>query len=134
MGFYGGKDSQGQTWGPVNIAGCWATAEKEMNKWIAVDKDHVDGGLTGTITDLHGVGNWTTSGADCLDITDMECPRDPEPVDATALQVGPGDEEITATTTSRAQRKRWSGSDTAVAWRACGVRWGHLGGGSGWFR
>jgi hypothetical protein len=93
MGFYGGKDSQGQTWGPVNIAGCWATAEKEMNKWIAVDKDHVDGGLTGTITDLHGVGNWTTSGADCLDITDMECPRDPEPVDATALQVGPGDEE-----------------------------------------
>ena len=93
MGFYGGKDSQGQTWGPVNIAGCWATAEKEMNKWIAVDKDHVEGGLTGTITDLHGVGNWTTPGADCLDITDMECPRDPEPVDATALQAGPGDEE-----------------------------------------
>ena len=57
MGFYGGKDSQGQTLGPVNIAGCWATAEKEMNKWIAVDKDHVDGGLTGAITDLHGVGN-----------------------------------------------------------------------------
>ena len=25
-----------------------ATAEKEMNKWIAVDKVHVDGGLTGT--------------------------------------------------------------------------------------
>ena len=56
MGFYGGKDSQGQTWGPANIAGCWATAEKEMDKWIAVDKGHVDGGLTGTITDLHGVG------------------------------------------------------------------------------
>jgi len=93
MGFYGGKDSQGATWGPVNIAGCWAKAEKEMNKWIAVDKDHVDGGLTGTITDLHGAENWTTSGDDCLDITDMECPPDPEPVDATALQVGPGDEE-----------------------------------------
>ena len=43
--------------------------------------------------DDHGPprGNWATSGADCLDITDMECPRDPEPVDATALQVG--DEE-----------------------------------------
>ena len=41
-----------------------------MNKWIAVDKDHVDGGLTGTIMDLHGVGNWTTSGDDCLDITE----------------------------------------------------------------
>ena len=39
------------------------------------------------------MGNWTTSGAKCLDITDMECPRDPEPLDATALQVGPGDEE-----------------------------------------
>ena len=64
-----------------------------MNKWITVDKDHVDGGLTGTIMDLHGVGNWTTSGDDCLDITDMEFPRDPEPLDATALQVGPGDEE-----------------------------------------
>ena len=32
-----------------------------MNKWIAVDKDHVDGGLTGTVTGLRGVGNWTTS-------------------------------------------------------------------------
>ena len=30
---------------------------------------------------------------DHLDNTDLECPRDPEPVDATALQVGPGDEE-----------------------------------------
>ena len=117
MCFYGGKDSQGATWGPATIAGCWATAEKEMDKWIAADKDHVDGGLTGTITDLHGVGNeleleliqshmaqkpmlrgevgahWITTGAGCLDITDMECPRDPEPLDATALQVGPGDEE-----------------------------------------
>ena len=93
MGFYGGKDSQGQTWGPANIAGCWAPAEKEMNKWIAAGMGQPDGSLTGAITDLHGVGNWTTSGADCLDITDMECPRDPEPVDATALQVGPGDEE-----------------------------------------
>ena len=47
--------------------------------------------------------NWTTSGDDCLDITDMECPRDPEPLDATALELepldatalegGPGDEE-----------------------------------------
>ena len=85
MGFYGGKDSQGATWGPVNIAGCWARAEKEMDKWIAVDKDRADGGLTVAITDIHGVGNWTTSGDDCLDITDLECPRDPEPHDATAL-------------------------------------------------
>ena len=93
MGFYGGKDSQGATWGPANIAGCWARAEKKMVKWIAAGKGHADGGLTGTTTELHGVRNWTTSGDDCLDIADMECPRDPEPVDATALQVSPGDEE-----------------------------------------
>jgi hypothetical protein len=75
MGFYGGSDGRGTTWEAVNIAGCWTKAEGEMNKWIAVDKDHVDGGLTGKITNLHGAGNWTTSAADCLDITDMECPR-----------------------------------------------------------
>jgi len=79
--------------GPGDYGPVFPPAEKEMNKWIAVDKDHVDGGLTWTVTDLHGVGNWTTSGAKCLDITDMECPRDPEPLDATALQVGPGDEK-----------------------------------------
>ena len=49
--------------------------------------------MTGTITDLHGAGNWTSTGVGCLDITDMECAPDPEPVDATGLQVGPGDEE-----------------------------------------
>ena len=122
------------TWRPASIAGCWTRAEKELSKWIAAGRGRADDGLTGEITGLHGIGNWTTSGDDCFHITDMGCLRDPEPVDATALQVGPGDEEITATTTSRAQRKRRSGSDTAVAWRACGVRWGHLGGGSGWFR
>ena len=37
--------------------------------------------------------NWTTSSGDYLDITDMECPRDPEPLDATALQADPWDEE-----------------------------------------
>ena len=63
-GFYGGKDSQEATWGPANIAGCWAKAEKGMVKWIAADKGQPDGGLTGTITGLHGVGNRTTSGDD----------------------------------------------------------------------
>jgi hypothetical protein len=91
MGFYGGGDDSGTTWGAVNIAGCWTKAEGETNRWIAVDKDHIDGGLTGTITDLHGVENWTTSVADCLDITDMECSPDPEPVDATVVQVRPAD-------------------------------------------
>ena len=47
MGFYGDKDSQEATWGPVNIAGCWAEAAKGMAKWVAADKGHADGGLTG---------------------------------------------------------------------------------------
>ena len=39
------------------------------------------------------MGNWTTSGDDCLDIAEMGCSRDPGPLHATALQVGQGDEE-----------------------------------------
>ena len=62
-------------------------------RYYTLLQGHVDGGLTGTITDLHGAGNWTSTGVGCLDITDMECAPDPEPVDATGLQVGPGDEE-----------------------------------------
>ena len=64
-----------------------------MVKWIEADKGHADGGLTGMTTDLHGAENWTTPGDNCLDIADMKCLRGPEPVGATALQFGPGDEE-----------------------------------------
>ena len=60
---------------------------------LALFQDHVDGGLTGTIRDLRGAGNWTSTGVGCLDITDIECAPDPEPVDAAGLQVGTGDEE-----------------------------------------
>ena len=93
LGFYGGSDGRGHTWEAVNIAGCWATAESETNKWIAHDVVHVAGGLTGTITNLHGVENWTSTEADCLNIGDMEVDPDPAPLDATVLQIGAGDEE-----------------------------------------
>ena len=49
--------------------------------------------MTRTIRDLRGAGNWTSTGVGCLDITDIQCAPDPEPVDATGLQVGTGDEE-----------------------------------------
>ena len=64
LGFYGGSDGRGHTWEAVNIAGCWATAESEMNKRMVHDVVHVAGGLTGTITNLHGVENWTSTEAD----------------------------------------------------------------------
>ena len=94
MGFYGGTDTRAsESWLRVDVAGCWATAMKEMNRWIAADKDHVDGGLTGTIMALGNVDKWTTSDANCLDVADMDCAPAPAPLDATVLQVGPADEE-----------------------------------------
>ena len=134
MGFYGGKGSQEATWGPVNVAGCWAKAEKGMASWIAAGMGQPDGSLTGAITDLHGVGNWTTSGDNCLGIADMECTTTPSPLTRPPYRPAKGTRKITATTASRAQRNRRSGNDTAVTLRACGVRSGHLGGRSGWFR
>ena len=54
---------------------------------------HVAGGLTDTITNLHGVENWTSTEEDCLNIGDMEVDPDPAPLDATVLQIGAGDEK-----------------------------------------
>ena len=42
---------------------------------------------------LGNVDKWTTSDANCLDITDMDCAPAPAPLDATALQVCPADED-----------------------------------------
>ena len=133
VGFYGGKDSQEATWGPANVAGCWARAEKGMAYWIAAGMGQPDGSLAGAITDLHGVGNWTTSGDNCPGIADMECTTTPSPLTRPPYRPAQGTRKFTATAASRAQRKRRSGSDTAVAWRACGVfsSLGPLGGGAG---
>ena len=53
MGFCGGM-FEGNSWGPVNVAGCYRKAEDKMNKLIATDMSHVEGGLHGTIDELNG--------------------------------------------------------------------------------
>ena len=70
-GFYGGQAHDGTTWGVIDIAGCWRTAESEINKWITKDVAHVADGLTGTVRDLGGYQNWTRTPEDCLNIQDM---------------------------------------------------------------
>ena len=93
MGFYGGTDTHGRVWPLVDIAGCYAKAEGEMNRWIAADKSHVADGLHGTITDLKGAGAWTSTPEDCLNITGMEVPVE-SPVEVVALTPEYEDEEI----------------------------------------
>ena len=70
-GFYGGDGHGTHVWGPVDIAGCWTKAMGEMNAWIAKDLAHEQDGLSGNLMDLVGAEKWTSTGADCLDITDM---------------------------------------------------------------
>ena len=83
LGFYGGTDANNTTWGEVNIAGVWETAEREMNAWIKKDIEYVADGLTGTITDLRGAEAWTSTGPECLDCADMDVDADPPPPDIT---------------------------------------------------
>jgi hypothetical protein len=64
-----------------------------MNAWIKKDREHVADGLQGTITNLEGAALWTDSEADCLDIKDMECDKDPEPADVTVAQVADSEDE-----------------------------------------
>jgi hypothetical protein len=64
-----------------------------MNAWIKKDSEPVTDGLQGTITDLEGAALWTESEADCLDIKDMECDKDPVPADVTVAQVTDSEDE-----------------------------------------
>ena len=61
-------------------------------KRFANDVAHVAGGLTSTITNLHGAENWSSTQVDCLDIGDMMDP-DPAALDATVLKIGVGKKE-----------------------------------------
>ena len=70
-GFYGGDGHGTHEWGPVDIAGCWTKAMGEINAWIAKDLAHEQDGLTGNLVALVGSEKWTSTGADCLGITDM---------------------------------------------------------------
>ena len=90
MGFYGGDDGQGTSWGAINVAGCWRKAEEHINAWIAKDRSHVADGLAGSIDDLLGAEAWTETPSTCLDITDMDVDEDPRPVDVVgAVEVDP---------------------------------------------
>jgi len=92
MGFYGGT-FEGNSWGPVNVAGCYRKAEDEMNKWIEKDLSHVKDGLHGTTGDLKGWEAWAASPPDCLNIQDMEVDAAPGAVEADVLVVSDGEDE-----------------------------------------
>jgi hypothetical protein len=59
------------------VRGCWETAKREMNTWIAMDKSNNDGrdggrvGVTGELGQLEGGERWTGSSDTCLSIDDM---------------------------------------------------------------
>jgi transposase len=71
LGFYGGAGHGTHEWGPVDIAGCWTKAMGEINSWIAKDLAFEEDGLTGDLLNLAGIDKWTSTEADCLNITDM---------------------------------------------------------------
>jgi hypothetical protein len=70
-GFYGGQGHGTHEWGPIDIAGCWTKAMGEIDAWIAKDTIHEQDGLSGTLIGLVGIEKWTSTGSDCLDISDM---------------------------------------------------------------
>jgi hypothetical protein len=72
-GWYGGKGKGTQRFAACNVRGCWETAEREMNAWIAKDKAHTeDQGVEGKLGELLGAERWTKTEASCLNIGDME--------------------------------------------------------------
>ena len=70
-GFYGGQGHGTHEWGPIDIAGCWTKAMGEIDAWIAKDNTHEQDGLSGTLIGLVGIEKLTSTGSDCLGITDM---------------------------------------------------------------
>ena len=79
IGWYGGTlglGHQKRTYLKADIAGCWRTALKEINKWLSKDSEHNPNGLTGTIdadgSGLVGVAHWTETGESELDIQEED--------------------------------------------------------------
>jgi hypothetical protein len=76
-GWYGGLGSGTKIFEPCYVRGCWETAKREMNTWIAMDKSNNDGrdggrvGVTGELGQLEGGERWTGSSDTCLSIDDM---------------------------------------------------------------
>lgn len=77
-GFYGGAGHGTHVFEPLDIAGCWASALREINAWIARDKTYEVDGLSGDLCNLVGMGKWTLTAEDCLDIKDMGVISTPE--------------------------------------------------------
>ena len=76
-GWYGGKGKRSPRFEACNVRGCWQTAEREMNEWLAKDVQYNPGlagprGLEGKLGSVAGAERWTTSSVDCLCIGDME--------------------------------------------------------------
>jgi hypothetical protein len=76
-GWYGGKGKGSLRFEPCNVRGCWETAEREMNEWLAKDVQYNPGlagpkGLEGKLGHVVGAERWTNSAATCLSIDDME--------------------------------------------------------------
>ena len=95
-GFYGGEShNKSKRWDEVDIAGCWRTAQDEMDKWIKNDLAHVPNGrgLSGSIMDLSGVENWTTSDSSCLNIKDMDLDQEKELVTCGTVEADSDDED-----------------------------------------
>jgi hypothetical protein len=73
-GWYGGASHiRGEDFELCDVPGCVRVAYKEMDNWVATDKEHNEGGLVGSVCgELSNISRWTDSADDCLDIQDME--------------------------------------------------------------
>jgi len=76
----------------IDVAGCWRTAEREINKWIMVDINHEADGLTGDLMHLGGWEKWTDTPTNCLNITDMDDKIEEADADLDLEGGGDGDE------------------------------------------
>jgi transposase len=75
IGFYGGTIGTGfhrHVWQPTNVAGCWETAKREINRWISMGAEYNDNGITGDLDDFQNIGSGTATGETCLDIDDID--------------------------------------------------------------
>jgi hypothetical protein len=72
IGFYGCAGHGSIEDEPLAVTAFWAHAKGEINAWISEDKRFEEDGLSGDVSNFFGMGQWTATAADCLDIRDME--------------------------------------------------------------
>jgi hypothetical protein len=71
IGFYVGKAHASNVHELLDIAGCWAHGEGEINAWIAKDKDFEADGLSDNLKNVVRMKQCTATAAVYLDIKDM---------------------------------------------------------------